>query len=170
MKTKHLKTLYFRSLKMLSSIIFIYVLAGNASAQVYYNYDNNGNRLNESMTVLPPKIIAGGHKNDSTPKDTTTNTVTTIKVYPNPTASQVNVAISSFQGCEYATMYLLDATGNLLSTQKSASTISQINLSGYSGNIFYLRILMCDFQYSYTLLKASPGNGTPSTSKPSVEK
>jgi hypothetical protein len=137
-----------------------------ASAQVSYSYDNNGNRTSDIVIVGHAPVH---NHHDSTGKDS--SNVANIKVYPNPTTAQVNVSISSFKSCGSANIYLSDASGNLLSTQKATSTLSIINLASNEQGTYYIRIIMCDDEYSYTVIKNSPGAGTPATtSKPPLIK
>jgi hypothetical protein len=104
---------------LISSAFFSY-----ANAQVNYSYDNNGNRTSSWVEVYTMSMV---HSKDSNKNDS--NKVTrTIKVYPNPTPGNLNVAISSIQTNEFATIYFSDASGNLLTTQKDISTLTQASL------------------------------------------
>lgn len=77
-------------------IVFVILLCSaytyTLSAQVYYYYDNNGNRITTTYTHHAPE-----YRNDTSK----------IKIYPNPTNGEVNVAISSFGSCTYASIYIV---------------------------------------------------------------
>lgn len=160
MKTKYFKPISNRLLKVFSMLLFICAFGiNNAHAQaIQYYYDNNGNRISELVVVLHKSAI----NNDST---------SCITVYPNPTVAQVNVSIPCIQNCGDATVYVSDGSGNLISTQKLTSTISQVNLTSYTQGIYYLRIIMCNEQYTYKVIKTNPGGtgGSPTTpTKPHI--
>lgn len=129
---------------------------------IYYVYDGNGNRTSSSLTLFSHAPLRH-HQNDSAGNDSN-KVLPTIKVYPNPTAGQINVSISSLQSCEFATIYLSDASGNLLSTQKATSTVIPISLASYNQGAFYVKIIMCDNQYSFKVIKNNPGGRNTSTS------
>jgi hypothetical protein len=154
-------------IKCFITCLFLSTFCTNATAQsgVNYTYDLNGNRTSEFVNIISHAPVY--HNTDSNKNDSN-KAIPTIKVYPNPTTAQVNVSISSFQNCEFATIYLSDASGNLLTTIKTTSTLVPINLNNYNQSTFYLRIILCDDEYSYTLIKLSPRH--PPTSPPAVPK
>lgn len=134
MKTKHL----YKILVVAFLVLFSYTL----SAQVYYYYDNNGNRITSTYTHHAPE-----HRNDTSK----------IKIYPNPTNGEVNVAISSFGSCTYASIYIVDGSGNVLSTQNTSSLMTTVNLSSYNQGMYFLRAVLCDEQYTMKIVKVNPG-------------
>ena len=110
-------------------------------------------------------VIPGMAHRQNNNKDTTQKDSTKVTVYPNPTTGVVNVSISSLQNCNYATIYLSDSKGSLIATQKAESTISPVNLSSYKQGTYYLKVMLCNSQYSYTVIKTTPGTGAPTTTK-----
>jgi hypothetical protein len=171
MHTNHCSNpIHHSLLKLIGSLLFVITFAANSMAQlsyVNYYYDNNGNRTTEWVQIIAHSMV---HHNDTIKNDSIA-VMPIIKVYPNPTAAIVNVSISTLQNCEFATLYLSDASGNLISTKKTSSTLSQLNLTSYNPGLFYLKILMCDNQYSYKVIKLNPGRPfMPSTSAPPLVK
>jgi hypothetical protein len=72
------------------------------------------------------------------------------------------VAIASFKSCGSATIYLTDGSGNLLATQKTSTSPVMLNLSSYNEGVYYVRVVMCDEEYSYEVMKNNPpGASTP---------
>jgi len=141
-----MKSIYiYNILGTLLCILFTHTI----NAQVYYYYDDNGNRITSTLT----------HRAPERRKDT--NKVT---IYPNPTNGMVNVAISSFGTCGYATIYIIDGSGNVLSTQQTSSSMTTINMASYNQGMYYLRAIMCDNQYTCKIVKINPG--APSTAQP----
>jgi hypothetical protein len=170
MKTKYSKKL--RSLK-LSKIFCILILLGAfctyANAQtVAYSYDNNGNRTTQSLWVSHSMVHH--HGSDSAKNDSILVVKYGINVYPNPTSAQVNISISSFQPCGSALVYLLDASGNALSSQTATSSPVPLNLANYNQGIYYVKIVVCGDQLSYKVIKTSPGAGNPTKTKPPLVK
>jgi Secretion system C-terminal sorting domain len=154
--------------KQISTVIILLFLSAFYShtnaQQVYYSYDDNGNRTREYI-ISPPAAQPQKHKkSDTTKKDS----VPVIAIYPNPTTGMVNVSISSLQTCGYATIYMSDASATLLTTQKTNSTIFPVNLANYNQGTYYFKIIMCDNEYSYKIVKLSPATGAPP--KPPVVK
>jgi Secretion system C-terminal sorting domain len=134
--------------------VFLFILRTyTTSAQVYYYYDNNGNRITSTYTHHAPER----RNNDNN-----------VKMYPNPTVGEVNVAISSFGNCSYASIYIVDGSGNVLSTQNTSSLMNTVNLSGYNQGMYYLRTVMCDQQYTFKIVKVNPG--APAATKPAPVK
>jgi hypothetical protein len=137
-----MRTKFFYS--FLGTIIFV-LYTHNSSAQVYYYYDNNGNRITSTYTHHAPE------KRKDTNK---------VKIYPNPTVGEMSVAISSFGNCGYATIYITDGSGNVLSTQNTSSLMNTINLSSYNPGMYYLRAVLCNEQYTCKIIKVNPGAPT----------
>jgi hypothetical protein len=137
METKYLQ-LKFVGIVLLLSLLPIYA---HSQAVLYY-FDGNGNRT---------AIVAAPHAPERR-KDTSK-----VKVYPNPTNGFLNVSISSFDNCNYADIYVIDGTGNVLSTQKTSSLMTSVNLSSYNQGLYYLRTVMCDQQYTIKIVKVNPG-------------
>jgi Secretion system C-terminal sorting domain len=145
-------------------LFFLSAFYSHASAQqVYYSYDDNGNRTREYI-ISPPAAQPQKHKKDTTKKDS----VPVIAIYPNPTTGMVNVSISSLQNCGNATIYISDASGTTLTVQKTNSTISPVNMASYKQGTYYFKIILCDNEYSYKIVKLSPATGAPP--KPPVVK
>jgi Secretion system C-terminal sorting domain len=164
MKTRYLYSLTSISLaKYFSLLLFITAFYIQANAQVGYSYDNNGNRT-ASIVIHPMSLV----RNKDTTKKDSSKVLPVIKVFPNPTPNQFTVSISDFKSYEYATIYLSDASGNLLSIQKTSSTLFSMSLAAYNQGTYYLKIIMGDTEFPYTIIKNSPGAGTPP--KPTVAK
>ena len=154
--------------KQISTVIILLFLSAFYShtnaQQVYYSYDDNGNRTAEYI-ISPPSVQPQKHKkSDTTKKDS----VPVIAIYPNPTTGMVNVSISSLQNCGNATIYISDASGTTLTIQKTNSTISPVNMASYKQGTYYFKIILCDNEYSYKIVKLSPATGAPP--KPPVVK
>jgi hypothetical protein len=132
---------------ILLSIVFVHT----TNAQVYYYYDNNGNRITSTYTHHAPERR----------KDTDK-----VKIYPNPTNGELNVSISSFGNCGYADIYIVDGSGNIISTQKTSSALTTVNLSSYNQGMYYLRAVMCDQQYTCKIVKVNPGAPPAGTQHP----
>jgi hypothetical protein len=134
MKTKYI----CRILGALFFILFTHTL----SAQVYYYYDNNGNRITSTYTHHAPERRQDSNK---------------VIIYPNPTNGMLNVSISSFGNCGYADIYIVDGSGNIISTQKTSSALTTVNLTSYNQGMYYLRAVLCDQQYACKIVKVNPG-------------
>jgi hypothetical protein len=139
-------------------LVFFFTISSNG--QVYYTYDNNGNRT-ASYIVHEGDIKP--QKKDTAKKD---SVPCSINLYPNPTTNEVNVSIPCIQNCQDAMIYISDASGNLISTIKAtSSTIQQINLTSFTQGTYYFKIVMCGDQYSYKVVKLTPPSGTPNPVK-----
>lgn len=138
-----------KQISTLIILLFLSILCIHANAQVYYYYDNNGNRITSTYTHHAPE-----RRKDSAK----------VKIYPNPTIGEVNVAISSFGNCSYASIYIIDGSGNVLSTQNTSSPMNTVNLSSYNQGMYYLRTVLCDQQYTIKIVKVNPG--APYTTQP----
>lgn len=150
-------TIYFRRPKY-TLIVFLFISAFciHSNAQtVYYYYDNNGNRTEDFILEYSNRPMSRDtNKKDSLPCP--------IAVYPNPTSSgQVNVSIPCIQTCADAMIYISDASGDYLAVQKATSTLSPVSLSNYNQGTYYFKIVMCNQQYSYKVIKLVPGTGPP---------
>ena len=159
MKPKYFhKTINIRVFKFLCLSLFASAFCSNSSAQVGLNYiyDANGNRIASNIVIIP---VNNRPKNKDTSKKDSVPCV--ITVYPNPTNGQVNLSIPCIENCDYAMIYISDLTGNFISTQKATSTIQQINLTSYNQGTYYLKVVMCNEQYSYKVVKLTPTLGTP---------
>ncbi len=132
-------------------VFLIILFTRSISAQVYYYYDNNGNRITSTYTHHAPERR----------KDTDK-----VKIYPNPTNGMLNVSISSFGNCGYADIYIVDGSGNIISTQKTSSALTTVNLSSYNQGMYYLRAVMCDQQYTCKIVKVNPGAPPAGTQHP----
>ena len=132
------------NLKHIYSILaaLFILLTHNINAQVYYYYDNNGNRITSTLTHHAPERRKDTNK---------------VKIYPNPTNGELNVSISSFGNCGYADIYVVDGTGSIISTQKTSQALTTVNLSSYNQGMYYLRAVMCDQQYGCKIVKVNPG-------------
>ena len=132
-------------LMFIASLISISLFPHVLIAQVYYFYDNNGNRISSSV-----------HHSAERRRDSNK-----ISIYPNPTNGQVNVFIANIGTCEYANIYITDGFGSVVSVQKTTSQTTIISLASYPQGIYYLRAIMCNDQYSCKIVKVNPGSGTP---------
>jgi hypothetical protein len=176
MTTKYLQNPMKKAFIKLNGIVlslFAFCISSNAQmGSINYTYDNNGNRTSAWTSMFS---CVKKHPSDSTKKDSTkTDSVIALKhginVYPNPTSGQVTVAISSFQPCGTAVVYLQDASGNELMAQKATSSPVLINLSNYIQGVFYIKVIICDDQVSYKVIKVSPGISHPPASSAPVLK
>src|SRR5580658_9294904 len=157
MKTNHLhQQKRVLLLQFLSSVFLIGVSITTANAQVYYGHDDNGNRI--SIGTTPASHAPKRHKSDTTKDSNTVAQKHGINVYPNPTSGEVTVDISSFQPCGNALVYLQDASGNELLAQKATSSPVLINLTSYNQGLYYVKVIICDDQVSYKVIKENPGN------------
>lgn len=68
-----------------------------------------------------------------------------IKIYPNPTQSELNVAITDYHESE---LYLYNTTGKLISQFKAESKTEVIDLSKYPNGVYYLQINLNDKRYT----------------------
>ena len=164
MKAKYLQTINKALLKIVSILIFIGTFYTNSQAQttISYSYDGNGNRTSSVGLVIGGDAMV--RPNDTTKKDSA-NTIALnhgITVYPNPTSGQVSVAIASLtsnpQTCQFAMVYLMDASGNVLQTQKATQSPVQMSLVSYNQGVYYIRVVLCGEQLYYKVIKVSPGN------------
>jgi hypothetical protein len=137
-------------------LLIFSIFVNSALAQIYYHYDNNGNRTQQGISVSEALVK---------PKDTTKNdsnkiiaTRLGVNVYPNPTSNEVNVAILNMQTCGFAMVYLLDATGNQLFVQKAVSSPLAVNLASNNQGVYYIRVVLCGEQLYYKVIKVSPVN------------
>jgi len=132
------------------TLLFLSVFGIQANAQsVVYSYDNNGNRVD-------PRLVTNNQYRK--PKN---NDTTKVTVYPNPATSQINVSISTLKTCGHATVYLLDASANIISTQEATQSPLVMDISNYAQGEYYVRVVMCNNQYTNKVVKTTPGTGTP---------
>ncbi len=169
MKTKHFhifatmktKNIYNSINSLLPKVLGVFLLLSiftlKANAQVYYYYDDNGNRIASSAT--PPEHAP--RPNNDKKK---------VVIYPNPNTGVVNVGIASLDKCAYATIYILDQSGNIMSTQKATSTVTSVNLTSYQQGTYYLKTVLCDEQYSFRIVKMNPGASPTAPQHPTAVK
>lgn len=62
-----------------------------------------------------------------------------MSVYPNPTASRLNLSIDNFEGQELS-FQLFDVQGKQISTQKITQALTQIDVSGFANATYYLKV------------------------------
>jgi Secretion system C-terminal sorting domain len=138
----------------LSHALSIISLQSNAQ-HVNYSYDANGNRTGRQYS--PTRLRSDTPKDDAKANEVASQYG--IGVYPNPLmdGSNVTVAIStaSDKPGEQATVYVLDNTGKVLFTQKqTTSSPSQLDLSPYSGGIYYVKVAIGKEELFYKITKA----------------
>lgn len=133
------------------------------TANTQFGYDGAGNRIERSL--FPFKTIDITEERD--PEAEKTAAQYGLKVFPNPLVdgSSVTVGLSSLgdNPSGEATMYVLDNTGKILFSQKmnigelnsgsSATAYSKIDLSHYSGGMYFLKISIGSEELFYRLVK-----------------
>ena len=145
------------------AIILLSIFCIHSNAQhVNYTYDANGNRILRQYS----STFRMADTSKSNPEADKIASQYGIGVYPNPLmdGNNVTVAISSLKNKEgeqatpqekEATVYVLDNTGKMLYSQKQAtSSPSQIDLSGYSTGIYYIKVAIGKEQLFYKITKA----------------
>ncbi len=129
-------------MKKLKLIIIALVICSIAKAQqVSYNHDAHGNRTQRKLVVL-------SSSSRMNPKDSSTYNEETMKlameygvsVFPNPTQSNVNLALNKLPENATSTAILLDNMGKILQTFNNVNTKEEIPLTNYKAGIYYLSI------------------------------
>lgn len=118
--------------------------------QIMFNYDATGNRIQRSLMMIP----CGGGMNDG--RMTTNESVAppmNVSVYPNPTNTKINIALSQDSLETESTLMLYDMSGNLVYSSKISSLEAQIDVSNFVAGTYLLKITRGKKYVSYNVMK-----------------
>lgn len=112
---------------------------------IHYDYDESGNRV-ERYIVLSK----GNSSGDDTSKKYEENIKSeefadkleelTIRIYPNPTQGQLSVDVTGLGPDETVDYQLFSQTGLLLGTNRKNGFHFTVDMEGYPGGIYILRL------------------------------
>lgn len=124
----------------------------SVSAQtVFYSYDPGGNRITRGTVRLYSAKQSGSEQEEKITNSLLTCQVT---VYPNPTAGELNIAISNGEEDALSRIWLYDDSGKLLKTlEVTGNTSTTIDLSGYSEGMYLIDFSQGDSKSYYKVIK-----------------
>jgi hypothetical protein len=114
-----------------------------------YGYDNAGNRIVRKEVILPSPKSSSGHKSANSQsnedfKDFYTDKVGNIslKIFPNPTTSVVNLQIVGEQEKIEGMVTLYSLTGAEIGSQPIKAYRTEINMSSYSVGTYLATVVI----------------------------
>lgn len=130
---------YFVTISLLACFIT------SKSQTIGYNYDLHGNRIQRVLGVSSTNRIA--HNDSVHTYDIPTMELAMeygISVFPNPTATNVNVVSNKIPEDGSATIYLYDNLGRLLKKITKAKPQEEIILLDYVAGIYIIAIIVSE--------------------------
>jgi hypothetical protein len=145
-------------LKLKITVFILLITAINAYSQVYFTYDDAGNRTTRSIHLV--KATSAINEQDSLTyshmhKDSVlyTDFDQKIKIYPNPTKGQLKVELKGFDLTQKSGIYVYNPTGILILQKTPAHESDVIDLSNYSIGIYVMRIIISDKVSEWKIIK-----------------
>jgi hypothetical protein len=151
---------------ILSALLLLnfHILSGQV---IHYDYDESGNRINRYIILNKGNTV----NNDTSKKDMTDNQTVeseknnkieeyedkleefTIKIYPNPTQSSLNVMISGLESSETVDYQLFSQTGLLLVSKRKNSCQFTVFMEKYPDGLYVLKLAIKDKISQWKILK-----------------
>jgi|ERR1035437_249823 hypothetical protein len=119
--------------------------------QIQFTYDATGNRTQRLLVIVP----CGPDPNPSG-RMATTDPVTppmNVSVYPNPTNTTINIALSQDSLETESTLVLYDMSGKIVYSTKTSSLQSQIDVSTFDAGTYLLKITRGKKYATFNVLK-----------------
>jgi hypothetical protein len=100
-------------------------------------YNENDSKLKvtvqDTLNIYLSSIITTVYK----PSDA----VTTVKVYPNPTAKEVTIEIDNYSNLSGVTIKVLNSLSNEVHSELVTSSTQSIDVSGWSAGVYFLHVI-----------------------------
>lgn len=118
-------------------------------------YDQSGNRILRESEIVQLKF---GGTLTSDPKDFKEQALTkeisghTIKIFPNPTKGIVRISMSEVE-TETTRVIIFNTGGQVIAETQLEGSEGEINLSGYSPGVYFMRIIFDGTSAEWKILK-----------------
>ncbi|MCC6448836.1 MAG: T9SS type A sorting domain-containing protein [Chitinophagaceae bacterium] len=116
--------------------------AGNSKTEKEYQFINRTPKYGDNFYRLKMVDLDGKFKHSNVVLLKYLKNNTTIAVYPNPTAEQLNVVIHANEQNQKAQFQILDMQGKLLQQQESLvdGNTQSFNVSQYANGLYFMKI------------------------------
>ena len=132
-------------------LVILLVISSKSYCQttLYFGHDKNGNRIyRDTLIVNPQRIGEEIRKTDSLSTDGLT-----IKVYPNPTKSILNLEVSRKDFEDELFYFLYDMKGNLLIEKRILKSLVEINMDERIIGAYILTVKGKSFTNTWKIIK-----------------
>ena len=130
--------------RKLFCLLFFCIFLNHTNAKNVHLYD--GTIYCKVMDLAIKHLDRDTIRNDNIPFVTS---------YPMQSMGSVNVFISSYETCRYATIYLADDLGNNIIVERTNQENYLLNLSKFKIGEYYLCISLCDYKYFFKVVKTT---------------
>jgi hypothetical protein len=133
---------------------------GQVILQREYGYDAAGNRIVRKVVTIPSEKGILGHKSASFQSDTTNTDFYVdkleemlLKIYPNPTTSVVTIQVEGVGNEIDGMITLYNLSGAILSSQRTNSYQTEIDLSTYPAGSYLVTVNINDKTTHWKIIK-----------------
>ena len=129
----------------------------NLKAQIYYKYDNAGNRTSRSITLTKSAKMDSAQlaEFNKQPQEKFEDVLgeQKITIYPNPTHGDLSIAVDNLPANTTGHVSVFDLNGRSILTQAITSSSTAVNLLNAPSGTYILRIQIGDKQTSWKVIK-----------------
>jgi hypothetical protein len=139
--------------KILFFSVFALFASATAAQTLQFAYDEAGNRISRTITILSPDLRAGEERQDVTSLVEQLATDLSVKIYPNPTKGLLQVELLGIGTDETVQLVLFGLNGQVLLQTDTTSKLVSVDMLEHSTGVYVLRLTVRGRSTDYKIIK-----------------
>jgi len=119
--------------------------------QIVFDYDASGNRIQRKLQIIPCDVQSGKTAQQNDVQESAVPLQ--VNAYPNPTQDKINIELPEDGSSIESKIELYDLNGKILHSVISPLLQIQVDVSGFTGGTYLLKITRAEKFATYNILK-----------------
>lgn len=145
-----------KTLKTYTTFLLLAISPFVAKAQntVGYTYDAAGNRIKRLIVLTMQQTPQDSTQQEQVKRSYNDRiSKTHVRIYPNPTQGALKVEVLGLEGTDNCLLRIFNANGQQITSTRTTSAVSTLDLSSQPNGVYFLRISIGDNESTWKIIK-----------------
>ena len=132
----------------------VFPFAAKAQYTVSYTYDTAGNRIRRLYILTRQQTPQDSIQQEQIKRPYNDRiSKTHVRIYPNPTQGALKVEVLGLEGTDNCLLRIFNANGQQITSTRTTSAVSTLDLSSQPNGVYFLRISIGDNESTWKIIK-----------------